>query len=153
MFGSFKLIGIFVIIMAVTLLGFYWYYQNSQKTIAILTGNVARLEVATQLQTETINSLQADFQLANQELARVNTTLAETREQNRILVDKLSEHDLGYLAESRPELVERTINRASDRAGRCFELLSGAQLTEQESQAASAREFNSECPWLWPGQQ
>lgn len=153
MFGSLKLIGVFSVVLVIILGGFYWYYQNSQKTIATLTGNVARLEVATQMQTETINSLQADFELANQELTRVNTALMETREQNRQLVDRLAKHDLGYLAESRPELVERTINRASDRAARCFEILSGSPLTEQEMSATTARDFNSECPWLWPGQQ
>jgi hypothetical protein len=59
--------------------------------------------------------------------------------------------DLGLLAAERPDSIERAINRGTRNAGRCFELLSGAILTEDERNATDGESFNKECPWLWPG--
>jgi hypothetical protein len=125
------------------------YYDSTQARIKILTENNTKLEIAVETQEETMRSLQADFARANEEIQRVNTEFARTRQQNNVLADKLARHDLGLLGSSRPGLVERTINNASAKAGRCFELLSGAELTEAEKNATSANAFNSECPWLW----
>jgi hypothetical protein len=66
-----------------------------------------------------------------------------------VLSDKLGRHDIGNLAENKPGLVERVINGASIKAGRCFELLSGAPLTDKEKEAENGKSFNSECPWLF----
>jgi len=127
------------------------YYDDTQRRIATLTENNAKLEVAVQTQEEAIQTLQADYARANEELQKVNQEFARTRQQNNVLSDKLARHDLGVLGNAKPRLVERTINRASAKAGRCFELLSGAELTEAEQNATSEKQFNSECPWLWPG--
>jgi hypothetical protein len=56
---------------------------------------------------------------------------------------------LGFLGSKKPALVEKIINAASDKVGRCFELLSGADLTDNERNAKDAKSFNSECPWLY----
>ena len=66
-----------------------------------------------------------------------------------VLEDKLRDHDIGLLGEAKPELVERIIDRASAKALRCFELLSGAELTTTERNATNENAFNSECPWLY----
>lgn len=129
--------------------GFAWYYKNSQERIGILQENNAQLNVAVATNEETISSLQQDFARANQALTEVNEQFAAVRRQNQVLTDKLAKHDLGVLGANKPVLVERIINRASEKAGRCFELLSGAELTEGEKNAKTANEFNSECPWLW----
>jgi hypothetical protein len=82
-------------------------------------------------------------------LNRINTAFQKAREQNRELADRLAKHDLGILGSEKPALVERIINGASDKVGRCFELLSGAELTDNERNAKDAKSFNSECPWLY----
>jgi len=46
-------------------------------------------------------------------------------------------------------LVQRIINNASDNAMRCFEILSGSPLTDNERNAQNGQEFNSECPFLF----
>lgn len=127
----------------------YWYYGNSQETIQILTENNAQLKTASQISEQTIASLQNDYEYASRELESLNADLSVTRERNRLLIEKLQEHELGYLASERPGLVENIINNASDNAARCFEILSGSSLTEAEKNARNANEFNSECPWLW----
>ncbi len=48
------------------------------------------------------------------------------------------------LAQKKPELVQRIINNASEKALRCFEILSGSELTDQERDANDGTEFNSE---------
>jgi hypothetical protein len=127
----------------------YWYYNDTQERIAILNENNAKLETAVATSEATIDALQADYAAVQATNQQLNADFASIRRQNQVLADKLSRHDLGVLGSSKPGLVERVINGASDKAGRCFELLSGAELTEKEQNATSANSFNSECPWLY----
>jgi len=144
-----KLSGImFAIIITMGGLG-YWYYTDTQKTIAVLTENNAKLNVAVETNEATITAITADFKAANEEITRVNAEFAATRQQNNILADKLAKHDLELLAASRPDSIERLINGGSAAAGRCFELLSGSPLTEKEKNAKTDKSFNKECPWLY----
>jgi len=145
----FKIVGIMGIVMAVMAGGFYWYYQSSQDTISQLNLEKGTLTTAVDLQEQTINSLEENYRMANEQVAITNRELSDARQQNRQLVDRLGRHELGALARARPGLVERTINNATAQAGRCFELLSGAELNERERNATTPREFNSECPWLY----
>ena len=132
--------------------GGFWYYKDSQGRIAMLTENNAKLEVAVQTQAQALESIQADYARASEELTRVNDEFQVIRNQNNVLVSKLREHDLGVLGAARPDSIQRVINNASKKALRCFELLSGAELTEAEKEANSAQSFNSECPWLYSTQ-
>ena len=145
-----KLSGILlIVIMTMGGLG-YWYYTDTQNTIAVLTANNAKLEMAVATNEATIQTMAADFAAASAELKRVNTEFAATRQQNNILADKLAKHDLELLAASRPDSIERLINGGTIAAGRCFELLSGSPLTEKEKNAKSDKDkFNKECPWLY----
>ena len=144
-----KLSGILlIVIMTMGGLG-YWYYTDTQKTIAVLTENNAKLNVAVETNEATITAITADFKAANEEITRVNAEFAATRQQNNILADKLAKHDLELLAASRPDSIERVINGGSAAAGRCFELLSGSPLTEKEKNAKTDKSFNKECPWLY----
>lgn len=140
------LIGI-ILIMG---LGGYWYYTDSQKKMGRLIENNAQLEIAAQINEDTISSLQADYAAAQEETRRVNTAYIEIRRQNNRLSEKLADTDLGMLAAERPDSIERAVNRGTTNAGRCFELLSGAPLTEEEQNATTSSAFNQECPWLWP---
>jgi len=146
-----KLAGLmFLAMLAMAGLG-YWYYNDSQARMAILQENNAKLNTAVQISEQAVASLQADIQLANQQLRQVNEEFAAIRAQNNVLADKLAKHDLAVLGAGKPALVERLVNRGTVNAGRCFELLSGAQLTDKEKEAKDGKSFNNECPWLWPG--
>ena len=144
-----KLAGVMALLTFVMAGAFYWYYNDTQERMAILNENNAKLEVAIQTSEAAVEQLQVDFQRASEELNKVNTEFADIRRQNRTLSDKLCRHDLGNLAENKPGLVERIITGASTKAGRCFELLSGAELTDKEKEAKNGKSFNSECPWLF----
>ena len=147
--GSIKL---FLILLVLGGIGAgYVYVQNLQKNLEVAVANNARLETAVATNEATIGALQADYARIQTELNRVNTEFAATRAQNNLLRDRLSNIDLGLLAQTRPDSIERAVNRGTVNAGRCFEILSGSPLTDQEREATSGDEFNRECPWLWTG--
>lgn len=142
-------------ILLVLLLGgsglFYSYYNDTQARLAALVENNAKLEIAVQTNEAALKSVREDLVKANEETQKVNEEFSKIRAQNNVLANKLSRHDLGVLGAAKPALVEKIINKASAKVSRCFELLSGAELTEEERNATSAKTFNSECPWLWTG--
>lgn len=129
----------------------YWYYTDSQATIKTLTENNTKLKTAVSINEQTISSLQNSYNDSKVKLRDLNTKLQKIRIQNGNLVKKFAKHNIGYLAQSKPGLIENIINNATDNVSRCFELLSGSPLTEKEKEAKSAKEFNSECSWLWHG--
>ena len=146
-----RLAGILLIVIAVMGGIGYWYYTDTQARMAILQENNAKLETATQLQEEAIESLQADYARVNTELTSINQAYIQIRRQNDVLAEKLEKIDLTAAAISNPEGIETAVNRGTENAGRCFEILSGSPLTEEEKNAENEIAFNKECPWLWPG--
>lgn len=134
----------------------YFYYTTTQKQIAsliegnaVLTSNVKAVTAANEQNLQTIDDLQSSYQRVQEDYSRVQSEFQTMRMQNNELRERLGRHELDALAAAKPVLVERTINRASDNAMRCFELMSGAPLNDKELNATTEREFNSECPWLF----
>lgn len=87
----------------------YYLYQENQK----LLGNVKALEVATQIQEETIESLQNDFALQGQSLLDLQSKNQQIElEMNRYL-DIFKRHNLTKLAIAKPGLIEKSANKAT----------------------------------------
>ena len=87
------------------------------------------------------------------DLKKIRSTLSNLEEEKKklqkdrdSLSKKLGKHDIGELAEKKPGLVEKIINKASDSAARCMEIASGSPLTEEELNGTP----NRECPSFWP---
>jgi hypothetical protein len=87
------------------------------------------------------------------DLEKIRSTLKVIEEANRKLQEdrkklsnRLGKHDIGNLAENKPGLVEKIINKASNSAVRCMEIASGSPLTEEELNGSP----NRECPSFWP---
>ena len=138
------------IILALVLLagagGGYLYVNKLQKDNAILKTNQVKLETAVAESNQVIEQQTKD-------LKKIRSTLKEVEELNdRLQADKdslnkrLGKHDIGNLAENKPGLVEKIINKASDSAARCVEIASGSPLTEEELNGTP----NRECPSFWP---
>jgi hypothetical protein len=144
-----KLAAVLAILLMFMAGAFSLYYNDTQKRMATLIENNTKLETGIKMNEEAIASLNHSIASANAELTRVNTAFTASREQNRLLSDRLAKHDIGMLAASKPGLVENIINGASTKASRCFEIMSGAALSDQEKGAKDGKSFNSECPWLW----
>jgi plasmid maintenance system antidote protein VapI len=132
------------------------YYKSTQATImeltaynAQLTANVEQIEQANQKNIDTIARMEANFETQRENFQQLQQSYSLIREQKNQLQDRLGRHDIGALAAAKPVLVERVINTASNKAFRCFELESGAPLTDNERSAKNGKAFNSECPWIY----
>ena len=144
-----RLAGILLIVILVMGGVGYWYYNDTQARMAILQDNNAKLNIAVQTNEAALESLQADYASAQNEISSLNAAYTAIRRQNQALADKLEKIDLTAAAISNAEGIERAVNRGTENAGRCFELLSGAELTDKERNAANGNAFNKECPWLY----
>ena len=146
--GSRLAIVFFILLLGAGGIG-YWYYNDTQARLAVLTENNAKLNTAVELNEQTISSLETDYEKASSELATLNEQYSAIRRQNQKLADKLQEIDLTAAAIANAEGIERAGNRGTVNAGRCFELLSGAELNQKERTAENGIAFNKECPWLY----
>ena len=146
-----KLAGIMMIIMAVMGGLGYWYYTDTQSRMSILIANEAKATLAVQESEKAKRVMEENFQRITEEIKEVNSKFATIRASNNVLSQKLQKHDLGVLANKKPGVVQKIINRATNNVNRCFEIESGAKLTEKETNAKTGKSFNNECPWLWSG--
>ena len=108
--------------------GGYYYYKDTQSRIQTLTENNSKLEIATQQQENTINTLVEDrkkFEKLNNEL---QTKLDNANQYKDKLIDKLRKHDLAKLSMKKPGLVEKRINNGTKKLFRSLENLTGAPL-------------------------
>lgn len=144
-----RLAGLFFIIICVMSAVGYWYYNDTQARLAVLQENNAKLEVAVATNEAALETLQADYASAQNEISALNTAYQAIRRQNNRLADKLQKIDLEAAAIANAEAIERAVNAGTVNAGRCFELLSGAELNEKERTAKNDIAFNKECPWLY----
>lgn len=124
----------------------YNYYTTTQATIATLTANNAKLEQAVELNEQALKDLQENYERVIIEYERTQEEFSASRTRVGELEKKLSEHDISFLAQERPGLIENIVNDATADLNRCFEILSGAPHTEQELAATRRSEINSECP-------
>ena len=144
MFSSLK-IGL-VLVMLVVAGGGYLYVTNLQKDNAILKTNQVVLESAVDSQKIVIEQQTADLKKIRSTLKQIEEVNAKLQADRDALNKRLGKHDIGNLAENKPGLVEKIINKASDSAARCVEIASGSLLTEEELNGSP----NRECPSFWP---
>ena len=138
------------IILALVLLagagGGYLYVTKLQKDNAILKTNQVKLETAVAESNQVIEQQTKDLKKIRSTLKEIDEQNAKLKADRDALNNRLGKHDIGNLAESKPGLVEKIINKASDSAARCMEIASGSPLTEEELNGTP----NRECPSFWP---
>ena len=126
--------------------GGYWYVQKLQKDNAILKSNQVKLETAVAESNQVIEQQSKDLKKIRSTLEKVEELNDKLKADKDNLNKRLGKHDIGNLAENKPGLVEKIINKASDSAARCVEIASGSPLTEEELNGTP----NRECPSFWP---
>ena len=137
---------ILMLIMLAGAGGGYLYVKKLQKDNAILKVNQIKLETAVEDNNQVIEQQTADLKKIRSTLEVIEESNKRLQEDKDKLSNRLSKHDIGNLAENKPGLVERIINKASDSAVRCMEIASGSPLTEEELNGSP----NRECPSFWP---
>ena len=144
MFSSLK-IGL-VLVMLAGAGGGYLYVNKLQKDNAVFKTNQIKLETAVQESNQVIEQQTKDLKKIRSTLKKVEEVNAKLQADRDALNNRLGKHDIGNLAENKPGLVEKIINKASDSAARCMEIASGSPLTEEELNGTP----NRECPSFWP---
>ena len=125
------MIRLYVLIVVVGLVGgavagAYYYYTDSQARIQALIENTAKLEIAKQIQDDTISTLVEDQKKFAKLNADLRASLDKANEYKDVLISKLRKHNLSKLSLKKPLLVEKKINAGTAKLFRSLEILSGA---------------------------
>ena len=126
--------------------GGYLYVNKLQKDNATLKTNQIKLESAVEYNNKVIEKQIQDINKIRNTLEIVEAEKKKLEKDKDDLNKRLGKHDIGNLAENKPGLVEKIINKASKNAQRCVEIASGSPLTEEELNGTP----NRECPSFWP---
>lgn len=126
--------------------GGYLYVNKLQKDNATLKTNQIKLESAVEDNNKVIEQQIQDINKIRNTLEIVEAEKKKLEKDKDDLNKRLGKHDIGNLAENKPGLVEKIINKASKNAQRCVEIASGSPLTEEELNGTP----NRECPSFWP---
>ena len=125
--------------------GLYWYVSNLQATVRILEANNVKLEYAVSEQQRLIEQQQRDTQSITAIMksqakltSSLTNSLIELNEKFHKVNGKGVQRDIGRIGERKPLLVQNIINKSTTNALRCFELLTGDALKENEK--------NEDCP-------
>lgn len=155
MFGVGGIIkAVVALVIILVLAGGFYYVTGLRADLAVSELNNQKLQEGIDAQQSLMEQMKADIaqiQTINQDLAQEADRQRKevTQLQNRFSANAKGEaRDFGALAAEKPELVERAVNRGTERALRCLELASGAPHTEQELKATTSSEINRECPTL-----
>jgi hypothetical protein len=138
----------YIILGAITIaiiFGAWKYYTYTENQIQTYRTNAALAAQAQQSSEAALHQVQSDISNIRTEFAVVQQKFLDASNRVSLLEKKLSEHDLGYLAQSKPKLVENMVDKATQDVVRCFEIESGSPLTKEETNAKKPSEINSSC--------
>ena len=135
--------------------GGFMYVKALQKDLDTAKANIVKLEDGINEQKAVIEQQKKDFEAiikVRNDLEDLNRVL-ETA--NRNLNEKFNKlnaagdkRDIGALSVNRPKSIERILNKDEVAERRCFEIIGGAPLTEEELNATKKAKVNSVCPEL-----
>jgi uncharacterized coiled-coil protein SlyX len=151
MFGYIKIA--MLVIMLGGLAGGVAYVMKLRADLAISEANNAKLESAVSDQKAVIEQQLKDVEAIRSAMAEQNALNEKLNASIKDLADKFNKvnasgekRDIGNLAEQKPKLMQRAINKGTKNALRCMEIAMGAELTEDEKNATKKSQINPECP-------
>lgn len=148
MFGTAKLV--IAGIMVTALLGGVAYTYKLKADNEVLKANAVKMESAIADQKTLIENQKKDFQEILDANKKMNELVSNLKKDIDALDKRFNKdnRDIGKYAIEKDKVIERVINKASDKAARCVEIASGSPLTEEEKNATKKSEINTECPSL-----
>ena len=102
-------------IVSATLIGAGAYVLKLRSDNAILKANQVKLEGAIETQKAVIENQKQDYEQIISINKELNDDIMEINKSKQILQNKLSKHDLNFLAVEKPGLIEKIINKGSDK--------------------------------------
>ena len=152
---GFKLAFVMMLLLAAAGGVGYWYYTDTQERMAQLQENNAKLEIAVQTQQQAIEQQKKDIAAVNAAKDALNKEFQQSRAEVDDLKGKfnkvsklLGARDIGKLGAAKPDVISRVVTKGSNEVMRCFEIATGAPLTEKEQNAEKPSQINKACPEL-----
>ena len=105
------LIGI-IVAMVLAFGGYYWL---TEKRLATLTENNAKLTIAARTNQDTIDKLTQDYEQQQELNSELKVKLTAAEAYGDELAKKFREHDLTMLTLKKPGLIERRVNSATQK--------------------------------------
>lgn len=131
---------------------FYFYYQDSQKKMMNMASDISNLQITTEIQSKTIDSLVANAET----MKAVSEKIQTAQKTSKQAVDDLAktfrkmtldgQRDIGNLAQARPDSIERIVNNGTKKVFRCLEISTGNPLTEEERKEYDETGKLRDCP-------
>jgi tRNA A37 N6-isopentenylltransferase MiaA len=137
---------VLILILVLSLGGGYFYINHLQQQLKTSEINNAKLESGIKSQKAALENMQREVAQIQQINSELNAQNARIRQDANSLRNRFSSRDLGLFMETDPVKAQEVINNATERALRCVELASGAELTERERNAKTPEEANRDCP-------
>ena len=143
----------FALVIMGGLAGGVTYVYKLKADLATSEANNAKLEDSVEEQKAVIAQQALDMdniRAAMKEQAelskRLNASIKDLRNKFSKVNASGEKRDIGNLAEQKPKLMQRIINRGTKNALRCMEIAMGSPLTEKEKNAIKKSQINPECP-------
>ena len=111
--------------------GGYFYYTDTQNTIAQLRTNNAQLKIVAEDNERTINAMKEDAETNAELAAELTQELQESEKRRNDLINVFSRHDLTNLALKKPGLIEKRLNNGTEKAFDDIESITGNTPTER----------------------
>jgi|TARA_R110002110_G_scaffold81579_11_gene212264 predicted negative regulator of RcsB-dependent stress response len=143
--GKIKMLLILTVVIGAVGFGAWKYYQYTQEQIRIYAVNAATAELAQQQAELAVESLKRDMVEIQAQFTEVSAKFAVAKGRVDALEGKLSEHEIGDLAQKKPKLIEKIIDKGTQDVLRCYEILTGSPLTEDEIAVTKKSKANTTC--------
>ena len=133
-------------VMVALVSGVVKYHNTLTSNITTLQQNNAKLTVGIEQANAASDAIVENYNRILDINHEVTTQFAKI--QNRVddLEGRLGRHDIGVLGVAKPKLIEKIINNGTKDSNRCFEIVSGSKLTEDEENATKKSQSNTICP-------
>jgi len=143
--GKIKMLLILTVVIGAVGFGAWKYYQYTQEQIRIYAVNAATAELAQQNAEAAIESIKKDMVEIQAQFTAVSDEFAIAKGRVSKLEEKLSEHEIGNLAQKKPKLIEKIIDKGTADVLRCYEILTGSPLTDEEIAVTKKSKANTTC--------
>ena len=119
----------------------YWYYIDTQKALRQYAENQGKLETAIKTQASANEALRSDMANMQKAFTNLSEEFEEARQQVKDVENLFKkgtdgrDMTVGERALENPEYIEEVLNTGTTELFRCFEILTGAPLGDQDAQA------------------
>lgn len=116
-FTKAKLIGggIVVLVISLTIWAGYKYVTNLQETVVEQAEKITELKISNESLTAEREQLESDLKDNRENQAVLHEELREARKQKDGLIKLFSDHDFAKLVNAKPGLIEKRINKGTDK--------------------------------------